>query len=145
MAPVQSRSFRKLCPWGLIWLVSTLAGCGGGAPEAPTGTASGKVTFKQAPLTSGRVNFVATNGGASGFGDLGSDGTFTITGKLPVGDYSVHLTPAGLEDAPPSENPAQDQQTPLDSISKKYQDPATTDLKATVKEGKNQFTFDIPS
>lgn len=145
MALLQSRSFPKYYSCALIWLVSTLAGCGGGAPEAPTGTASGKVTFKQAPLTSGRVNFVATNGSASAFGDLGSDGVFKITGELPIGEYSVHLTPVGLGDAPPSENPAQDQQTPLDSISKKYQDPATTDLKATVKEGKNDFTIDIPS
>lgn len=145
MAPAQSRLFPRLYSCALIWLLATLAGCGGGTPKTPTGTATGKVTFKQAPLTSGRVNFVATNGSASAFGDLGSDGTFKIPGELPVGEYSIHLTPVGLGDAPPSENPAQDKQTPLDNISKKYQDPVTTDLKATVKDGKNDFTFDIPS
>ncbi|MBI1347990.1 hypothetical protein GC163_17080 [bacterium] len=127
----------------LLGLLFPMTGCGGSAPEAPTGTVSGTITIKESPLTAGRVNFVASTGGASGFADLASDGTYSIPGRLPVGDYSVYLSPVGLGDAPPSENPAQDKPTPLEGVDKKYLDPATTDLKASVQAGKNSFPFDL--
>lgn len=138
------RSRSLICiPCLMIAAVTSLAGCGGGGQEVPVGTAEGTITLKEQPLAQGRVNFVSTTGGASAFGDLGTDGTFSIAGNLPVGDYSVYLSPVGLGDAPPSENPAQDKPTPLAGVAKQYLDPATTDLKAIVKEGKNSFKFDL--
>jgi len=143
MKSVSPDRLLKCFPSLLVVLVAALSGCGGASETVPIGTASGTVTLKGQPLTVGRVNFVATGGGASAFGDLSPEGAFTIPGPLPTGDYSVYLTPVGLGDTPPSENPAQDKPTPLEGVAKSYLDPQTTDLKAIVKEGKNSFKFDL--
>jgi hypothetical protein len=68
-----------------------LTGC-----SEPTGTISGKVTFKGEAVTSGSVNFVPAEGDASKatFAMIQSDGSYTAT--VPTGKMKIAIvTPSG--------------------------------------------------
>ncbi len=61
-----------------------LAGCGGGSP---TGTVSGKVTFKEQPVTAGQVTLHSKDGRPL-FVNIQSDGTYTVK-DVPYGEHLV--------------------------------------------------------
>ncbi len=121
-----------------VWL--TIAGCSGGSDQTPSGSVSGKVSLKGAPVAAGRVNFLGKGAGASA--DLKPDGTYQLEGRLPVGDYAVSITAAGLGDQPPSEDPQKDQAAQL-NLPKKYQSESTSGLTVKVVQGSNSFPFDL--
>ena len=126
---------------GFLGLTLTvLTGCGGGDAKTdvgPTGTVTGTVTLKGAPLSKGRINFTNTKGAAGGSGALGESGTYQLDEPLPVGDYDIFVSfefsPEVLKDGGTAEL--------LKSIPKKYRSAKTSKLTASVKEGDNTFDF----
>ncbi len=142
LLPPSTASTSSLLCWMTLLNVCLLVGCGSGVEPKVMGTVSGKVTLGDKALTIGRVAFVSSTVGASSFGDLKEGGTYTLGGPIPVGEYRVFITPPDLGDTPAgleSEQP----QDELKDVPEKYLDEATTDLKATVKEGENTCDFDL--
>lgn len=129
----------------MIWMVccSFLSGCGGGPDAVPSGTASGTVKVNGKPLSAARINFVSSATGTGVYADLQSDGSYELPNAVPVGDYRVYFTTAGLGDAPPSESGNPELKDALSAVSKKYQSEQSTDLQAVLKEGANSFDFDL--
>jgi hypothetical protein len=124
-----------------------IVGCGGGA-NAPQ-PVSGKVSVKGgAPLKKGAIRFTATTAGAdkkivSGMGEIDAQGAFQISSLgvndgIPVGDYKV--TFANTEGGRDYDHP-NDPVIPV--IADKYGSDSTTDLKYTVKPGRNTCTFEL--
>jgi hypothetical protein len=117
-----------------------LPGCGGGSGKT-VGHVAGKVTFKGNPVREGRVSFQSP----SGEGDealLKEDGTFTIN-ALPVGEYKITVTPLIVRQQVDGKGPEVGVERPAPDIPEKYRTVGTTALKATVKEGTNEFPFDL--
>ncbi|HMF11173.1 MAG TPA: hypothetical protein VKE94_02675 [Gemmataceae bacterium] len=110
----------------LLVALLTAAGCG-----KPTGTISGKVYFKDKPLSSGIVTFLTTTDAYRGF--IKDDGSYTVS-KVPVGDVTIIVT------VNPQPNPAAksaSQSKPV-TIPEKYGDPKTSGQKHTVTAGDQQ-------
>lgn len=123
-------------------LLAGAVGCSGdGGP--PLGSASGRVTCKGEPVSSGTVNFASDTGFAVA-APLDSDGKYRLVSQygsgIPLGTYKVivmpphTLTAEGEPAAAAPDNPR---------IPAKYRDFATTDLTADVKQGSNDFPFDL--
>lgn len=123
----------------VVCLSCLLTGCGGAQAETkPLGTVTGSVALKGKPLTDCRVNFISEQGGTSAGGDLQTDGSFSLDGPIPAGNYSIFIT------MPEIFTPAQAQsKTGLSSVPSKYHSQSGTDLKADVKEGENDLHFDL--
>src|SRR5262249_13713184 len=81
---------------GLLLLGLMTAGCG-----KPTGTVSGKVSYRGRPLPAGTVMFLAEDDGVAS-GPIQADGTFKI-GNVPVGTNKV--TVATERPVPPVPRP----------------------------------------
>ena len=148
--------FQKML--GAISLVTLVAGCGGGS----VGDVSGKVTYKDKPVTSGTV-VIIVKGGIPKSGTIQPDGSFRVTG-VSTGDARVMVSSpplvsvvgAGKGAGKPdevSDKPAESQETSTSAanpelvktwvaIPDKYGDTNRTDLKLTVVGGTN--AFDIP-
>ena len=126
-------------------LTVAIAGCGDS--RGPTGTVSGKVTFKGQPVTEGMVSFVSAEGhGASGL--LDSAGNYTLVTAdgpgVPAGDYKVAIRPpvtGDPDELPIDFDPAEQPEYP--NIPSKYRSPTNSSLTATVKEDANTFDFDM--
>ncbi|MFO0956565.1 MAG: hypothetical protein U0800_03750 [Isosphaeraceae bacterium] len=127
----------------LIGSATILPGCGSG-PEM--GRVTGKVTYKDQPVTKGTVTFVPVDPskGRNATGSIMSDGTYTLQTENPndgalVGDYLVSVTSREDEllDYIPKKPVPPKRLTP-----EKYESPAGSGLKFTVKGGSN--IFDIP-
>lgn len=102
------------------------------------------VTFFPASPTAQAGNLVhdqAAATHASHHGRTGPDGTYEIDSPgpgVPVGEYLVTVSWKGLSATGPGAN------HPPEQLPQKYQDPATSGLKATVKPGDNLIpTFDL--
>src|SRR5205085_628371 len=81
---------------GALALVVGLAvvGCGG---KGGTGTVSGKVTYKGAPLKGGRVGFATANK-QNVVADIGEDGSYTAP-DVPTGPAKVTVVTSYLAQA----------------------------------------------
>ena len=79
-------SLRPLRAVGLVLLVVSVSACSG----AGKSEVSGKVTFKGAPVTSGEVQIMASDGTIAS-GEIRSDGTYTVQGVL-AGSHRVAIT-----------------------------------------------------
>jgi hypothetical protein len=125
-----------------VFLAAVLAGC---SPSGPaTGEVSGKVTFKGKAVTEGTVTFLNPKEGGAAEGELGPDGTYKLNGKVVVGEYVVVITPlVQIVDTDPGKSPPAPVEKPAPNIPQKYRQQGTTPLKETVKEGKNEFNFDL--
>jgi hypothetical protein len=134
---------RPVCPTvvtvlGLLFFSAGLVGCG--PARAPTGKVSGKVTLQGQPLSSGVVLFSNEKLGAGASAKLDPTGSYQLDAPLPVGSYQVAVQP------PPPPAPHEMPQAappPRTNIPAKYQDPKTSELKATVNEGSNTADFAI--
>ncbi len=137
----------NLCRLAVACAMMTMlatVGCGGGAatPQPVSGTVSVK---GGKPLTKGAIRFTTAGAGkkVSAVGQIDGQGNFKLTsltpddGALP-GEYTVTL--AGTETG-------QDYEHPNDPIVKvvddKYNQDTTTDLRYTVKPGKNVCKFEV--
>lgn len=136
-----------------------VGGCGGPPglePEGPTGTVSGKVTWKGAPLTEGTITFVNPQQGLPYSASIGPDGSYALVGPfngaIPVGEYQVAVAPVQQAPSDPmalmqpmgepgTVQPAQDVpgEIPL-----KYRSADMSGIKKTVVEGANDVPIDIP-
>jgi len=120
----------------LVGAALALAGCKG----KPTGSVSGKVTYKGQPLTTGEVQFYAPEKGAGAGGKLDGSGNYTLQGAIDVGTYKVYVQPPVPEQLPPGTPPPK--AAPF-NIPPKYQTPQSTPLTKEVKAGNNDIPIDI--
>lgn len=138
---------RPLCgaALGLATACLTAIGLGCSSPApVPTGDVQGKVTFKGAPVTEGTITFLNPKEGGNGEGKLGPDGTYTLTGKLNVGDYVVVVTPPiHIVDTDPGKSPPAPVEKNMKNIPPKYRQQGTTPLKFKVESGANEANFDL--
>ena len=124
---------------GLLMLLSVV-GCGGPYDA----TASGTVKFNGAPVTRGTVSFTPQGTGAPAYGQIGSDGTFTLrTGReegLNSGSYAV--TVAANE--APAPNPKGGPPPMGKSITPEwYRDAATSGLTIVIEPGANAVNLEL--
>lgn len=116
-----------------------VSGCGGSAPEKAAALAStvpvkGKVMLKGKPMTTGSISFEPTDGGREAFGNIGADGSFTLTtfkaddGAIK-GSHRVAVKAAGGGKKDP---------VPL-----KYQNYASSGIQVEVTEEKPELTIDL--
>ena len=127
---------------GLVLL--SVIGCGGGG-DTPQ-PVSGTVTVKGGkPLSKGIIRFSIVGGkkATSAFGTLDANGAFQLSslgtndGAL-VGDYTVTLE--GTETGRDYDHP---NDPVVNVVDEKYTSNATTDLKFTVKPGRNTCKFEV--
>ena len=116
------------------------AGCNSSKP--PQGEVTGKVTYKNAPFTEGQVNFIQPDKGIGAIASIDSTGKYTFPTTLDVGAYVIYISPpqASDEDGPKVGVTAK---KTGNSIPKKYRDAATTVLKYTVTDGKQEFPIEL--
>ncbi len=152
----------------LLVAVVSFAGCGGdGAPEGFPDRAPVTVTVKHNGQTVAEADVAFHPVAAEGKGAYGiteADGTTALTtyhgtpgdGAVP-GEYTVTVekvkdTSGGggaADEGEETDDPEFDEDAPpVDPVDEhllpeKYADPETTDLKATVPEGGEDFTFDL--
>ncbi len=106
---------------------------------------TGKVTYKDNPVTSGTISFVSADN-ASAYGDLKSDGTYSLKTDKPgdgaaPGTYKVIVV--AMQDQanmlPEARSPL-----PAPTVPFKHTSLATTDLTAKVEKGKpNVIDFNL--
>jgi len=116
------------------------AGCGSGA--VPTGEVSGMVTFEGKAVGEGLVTFQSDKG----TGDeaaINGDGSYAIKKPLPVGDYKVMIMPPVVKMQVDGKGPTVGVLKKMPNMPEKYHTIGTTDLKATVNEGKNVINLDM--
>ena len=127
-------------------LLTCFAGCESTLPA----TVSGTITIDGQPLTghiAGEVMFHPTGGGAAALAPLESDGGFTVstgsTKGLEPGTYDVTVRVAETDPEPPGGYESAPAQRPLSPGRYGIRD--KSGLSADVKEGKNEFNFDLKS
>jgi len=127
-----------------IVAVSIPQGCSSSGPEMAR--VSGRVTYDGKPVPKGTISFQAVGpGGRNATGVLGPDGTYTLQTEQPgdgaqLGEYRVAISARDdvvLDYTPEKPVP------PKRLVPEKFEDPKTSDLKATVKSGRNDFPFDL--
>lgn len=122
----------------LLVSLAMLAGCSSSKTDGPSGTISGKVTYNGKPVTEGLVQFYNADTGQGGEGKIDESGNFKIETGIPVGEYSVFVTPPETEMAPGDTGDmgeAPVKQYP--NIPERYRDASTSPIKVTIKEGDN--------
>jgi len=127
----------RRAPAVLILAALVLVGCKG----KQTGSVSGKVTFKGAPLTTGEVQFINLEKGSGSSGKLDSSGNYTLAGQLDAGTYKVYVQPPVQEQLPPDQ--AKLAKRPTFNVPPKYQDPRQTPITKEVKPGANDIPISI--
>jgi len=126
----------------LLIQVALLCLCGCGS-SAPVGEVAGKVTFKGRSVSEGRVTFQNLQTGAADEAELNSDGTYAMKSPLPVGEYKVMVSPLIVRKQVDGKGPVVGVEKAAPDIPDKYRTIGSTDLKKTVKEGKNELNFDL--
>lgn len=142
----------------LVLLASTTVlvcgGCGSDYPE--TAQVQGKITFKEAPVVTGRIIFYPTSGARLSSGEIKSDGSYALTTFNPndgalLGKHRVTITSTKVlgPSAPTSVQDEAKQTVPSESrvvwlVDKKYSEQSTTDLEVEVKSGDNRIDFALP-
>ncbi len=118
-----------------------VAGCGPSGP--PVGEVSGKVTFKGQPVKEGTVTFMNPTEGGAGESPIGADGSYAIE-ELVVGEYIVVVNPLmEMKDTDPGKSPPALVEKPAPNVPTKYRQQGLTPLKASIKEGKNEFPIQM--
>jgi hypothetical protein len=134
---------------GLWFMVAAAMGC---APATDAVPAGGVVTLEGVPVEGATVGFLprdANNKGA--YGKTDAEGRFrlqtysandgAVPGEYDVTIHKVHITPEQFERDDPRWKPPP---PPRYLVPKKYSDPNSSGLKATVTKGKrNEFTFQL--
>jgi len=130
----------------VIAIVATfiVSGCGRSGPEH--GRVSGTVTYNGKPVPKGTISFQAVDPkGRNATGAIEPDGSYTLQTEEPgdgaqLGDYRVAISAREdevLDYIPTKPIP------PKRLVPAKYESPETSELKATVKSGKNDIPFDL--
>ena len=135
-----SRSFSRKALWLAAAVIGVFALTGCSSDMYPV---TGKLVYEDnkqpvKELAGFDITFTSDKIGKSARGTIKSDGTFSLysikenDGVFP-GEYVVTLTQPEKQAERPDQGP------PV--VDRKYQDPATSDLKAEVKQQSNNFTF----
>jgi hypothetical protein len=125
--------------WSLV--LPIWAGCSSGPPS---GKVRGKVTFKGKPVAEGLVTFINPKEGGAAEAYLNKDGTYAVQNPVVLGEYQVVITPlVEIVDTDPGKTPPSPVEKAAPDIPRKYRTPGATPLKATVKQGENEFPFDL--
>jgi hypothetical protein len=128
-------SARKCRPWLAGLLVAASCGCGSG-----TATVSGKVTYKDRPVTYGSVIFVGADD-KSGSAAINPDGSYTASG-VPPGEARIAVisrAPSkGRANAKGRANPAE-----WFPIPRGFESPSTSGLSCTLKSGANEHDIKL--
>jgi hypothetical protein len=106
------------------------------------GEVSGRVAFEGKPVAEGLVTFMNSQAGTGGEGQL-KDGAYSLTAPLPPGDYKVTVQPLIVRQRDGGKGPEVGIEKPAPDIPPKYRTTGSTDLKATVKEGRQELNFDM--
>jgi hypothetical protein len=136
-----------------LGLLTLLAGCDKQPLSVEHTEVSGKVLFQGKPLPGGIVSFVAVKGGFVSSGPIDENGNYQL--NAPVGDVEISvmnrmlqpsrgskgLRPARLKKAEAKEN------QPLKGrwvkIPSHFEDPHTSGLKYTVKQGPQTHDIEL--
>jgi hypothetical protein len=121
--------------------LALILGCG----SPYDASVSGIATLENAPLTTGTVKFTPEQSGPSGYGSIGTDGSYSIMiGReegLPSGSYVV--TVVANEESIPNKNPSLPPAPGKPITPLWYRDPATSPLKVTVEAGSNDVPLNL--
>jgi hypothetical protein len=149
------RSLALLAFFGFV--LTAVTGCAD-AIKASKGTASGKITYKGAAVTGGRINFWA--GGKDGVsygGPIANDGTYKVEG-IPPGSAQVTVETDSAKSAanpygsvkPPRgvTMPPPPQVSPVNApvyvkIPEKYKDPEKSGLTLEVTKGSQSKNWEL--
>lgn len=124
----------------LLMFVCTFAGCGSSEPEKVIGTVTISVAHDGKPVTEGTVNMIEIGSSKSATGTLNETGNLTLE-NVEVGKYTVSILPPPLPPADPDQPPVPIKNYP--NIPDKYRSETTSPLSAEVKEGTNEFQFEL--
>ncbi len=131
---------RRIGAVAAVLALATAAGCGGGDAEA-TGSVSGKVTFKDQPVTEGTVSLYDEKQGTAGGGKIESNGAYRVIG-LKAGEYKASVSPPmDRETSSDPNNPPKPKDMP--NIPEKYRKFETSGLSITVKDGTNELNVNM--
>ncbi len=134
-------SIRKLWTRNLFTFslaLGLLSGCGGS--DGPIGTVSGKVTLDGEPVTAGEIGFISDEG-FSAVAEIGSDGSFALFENMPVGKYTVTVSPPAITEAPGEEGDTAELAST--NVPEGYMDEGTSDISKDVTEGENTMTIEL--
>jgi hypothetical protein len=138
-----ARSFfvphRLFAPLAFAVGLAGILGCG---KYTPAGEVSGQVTFKGKPVAEGLVSFMNAEAGTGGEGRI-TNGTYSLAAPLQPGEYKVTVMPLVVRQQDGGRGPEVGVEKPAPDIPNKYRTIGTTDLKASVKPGKNEVNFDL--
>jgi hypothetical protein len=152
--PRRQRLFLQLTGTVCVFTMATVSvGC---RPSGPTyWPIDGKVTFQGRPVTIGQIRFCNSGEGIDVIESLNAEGQYTVvTGSrkgLPEGQYQVAVIPKldfsrvknDKHGFPiPSTMPSEGERNPP-NIPRKYHDPSTSGLTATVKPEPNTVDVDM--
>ena len=134
-----------------ILILSSICVCGCGGKSSKGATLSGKVTFKDQPLTGGSIMLHSIDGKKQFPGTISPDGTFAI-GGLTSGEMVVTIETESIKGqtgvaykVPPGQK-APEMKVKLAKyvpIPKTYGDVNSSPLRATVKSGSNKKEFNL--
>ena len=128
-------------------LISVLAFGGCDTPE-PSGTVSGKVTYKGEPVSEAIVTFISTELGSGAEDTLDTSGQYSIKGAqagIPLGKYKVTIRPPEVEDPSTSTGESPPLMVPkeMPNVPEKYRTEQSTPLEVEVAAGNNEHNFDL--
>ena len=105
--------------------------------------ASSEQTVGDLRRVQGKRELRVAQAGAGDEAPLNKDGNYTIKKPLPVGDYKVMVLPLSVREKADPKGPVVGVEKPAPDIPQKYRTIGSTDLKATVQEGKNDVKLDM--
>lgn len=135
------KQFELVIIVGLFTFTSLFLGCGANSrPEKVTGAVEISVTNDGKPVSEGLVQMTIVGKGVYSSSQLDAAGHASLP-KVEIGDYVVFITPPSGPAPHASDKPATQKKYPR--IPLKFRSERTTTLKAEVKEGKNEFQFEL--
>lgn len=138
---------RNTIPLSLLTALLILVGCQSQSGPATVGV-SGTVTHKGQPVDGALVVFTPkgnTESKLAAQANTDADGNFSLQTYLGGDDYKAGIEPGEYDVSVTKLEVVQDMRSrPKNLLPKKYSQPNTSDLEATVTvDGENEFKFDL--
>lgn len=135
-----------------LLLALLVLGCGSASERQPVFPVAGRLTFQGQPMAGAMLTFhpLGDTGPRALRAQATADGegkyrmtTYTTGDGVPPGEYAVTLYWPGKRTAKPRPGEEEDDMPP-DRLQRAYTTPATTKLRATVREQVNALDFSLP-